>query len=102
MRLSHLKRVFWKSLLALRQNLPPKRQPDGLRNKPGYGSISIALSSFCKNLKGAQSFIDFLLSDQGRAVYRKWNYLVTEEEARRFVHPECPRGGTWKLPEGWT
>ncbi len=68
---------------------------------PRIGYIPIAISSFSKNREGAQAFIDFLLSDPGRAIYRKWNYLVTEEEARRFVGPESPVGGTWELPQSW-
>jgi len=68
---------------------------------PRIGYIPIAVSTFCKNRKRAQSFIDFVSSEQGRAIYREWNYLATEEEARRFVLPECPVGGTWDLPEGW-
>jgi len=68
---------------------------------PRVGYIPIAISTFCEDRERAQSFIDFLLSDQGRGIYRKWNYLVTEEETRRFVFPGCPVGGTWDLPEGW-
>lgn len=68
---------------------------------PRIGYIPIAISSFCEDRERAQSFIDFLLGDQGRTIYRKWNYLVTEEEARRFVLPESPVGGTWELPESW-
>jgi molybdate transport system substrate-binding protein len=68
---------------------------------PRIPYMSIAISSFSQKRGKAQSFIDFLLSDQGRAVYKKWNYLVTEEEARRFVLPSTPMGGTWELPESW-
>lgn len=68
---------------------------------PRIGYIPIAVSSFSKNPERAQSFIDFLLSDTGRAIFRRWNYLVTEGEARRFVLPETPVGGTWDLPEDW-
>jgi len=68
---------------------------------PRIGTIPIAISSFCKDRKRARAFIDFLLSDQARAIYKRWNYLVTEEEAREFVLPEAPVGGTWELPESW-
>jgi molybdate transport system substrate-binding protein len=68
---------------------------------PRIGTIPIAVSSFSRDRKRAQSFIDFLLSDQGKAVFRKWNYIVTEEEARAFVLPDCPVGGIWDLPESW-
>ncbi len=68
---------------------------------PRIGYIPIAISSFSKKRERAQSFIDFLLSEEGKDIYRKWNYLVTEAEARRFVLPETPVGGTWELPEAW-
>lgn len=68
---------------------------------PRIGTIPIAISSFCQDRKRAQSFIDFLLSDQGKTLYREWNYIVTAEEARAFVLPDCPVGGTWDLPESW-
>lgn len=68
---------------------------------PRIGTIPIAISSFCQDRKRAQSFIDFLLSDQGKTVYRKWNYIVAEEEARAFVLPDRPVGGIWELPESW-
>ena len=68
---------------------------------PRVGYISIAISAFSRNRDTAQSFIEFLLSDRGKAVYRKWNYLATEEEARRYVRPKTPVGGTWDLPENW-
>ncbi len=68
---------------------------------PRIGYIPIAISSFCRDRVRAQSFVDFVLSDEGRRIYRKWNYLVTEKEARRFVLPGCPVGGIWELPKSW-
>ncbi len=68
---------------------------------PRIGYIPIAISSFCKDRRRAQAFVDFLLSGQGRAIYERWHYLVTEEEARGFVLPEAPVGGAWELPESW-
>jgi molybdate transport system substrate-binding protein len=68
---------------------------------PRIGYIPIAVSTFSKNREKAQTFIDFILSRRGKTLYRKWNYLVTLEEARRFVNPECPAGGIWDLPQGW-
>jgi molybdate transport system substrate-binding protein len=68
---------------------------------PRIAYIPIAVSSFSKKREKAQLFIDFLISDEGRAIYRRWNYLVTEEEARGFALPGAPVGGTWDLPESW-
>jgi molybdate transport system substrate-binding protein len=68
---------------------------------PRIGYMPIAISSFCKNAQRAQRFIDYLLSEEGRSVFRQWHYLVAEEEAREYVLPDCPVGGTWDLPESW-
>jgi molybdate transport system substrate-binding protein len=49
----------------------------------------------------AQAFIDFLISDEGKAIYKKWHYLTTEAEARAYALPTTPVGGEWTLPAVW-
>ena len=73
-------------------------QPDQI---PRIGYIPIARSVFCKQPEVADAFVDFLLSEEGKAIFRKWHYLVTEDEARKYTRPDAPVGGEWKLPEGW-
>ena len=68
---------------------------------PRVGYIPIAQSAFCKQPDVAKQFVDFLLSEEGKAIFKKWHYLATEEEARKFARPGAPVGGEWKLPEGW-
>lgn len=68
---------------------------------PRIGYIPIALSNFCKNPEAARQFIAFLKSDDGKAIFKKWGYLVTEAEARKYVLPSTPVGGSWELPELW-
>lgn len=68
---------------------------------PRIGYIPIALSSVCKNPDAARQFIAFLKSDDGKAIFKKWGYLVTEGEARKYVLPSTPVGGSWELPESW-
>ncbi|HPD16108.1 MAG TPA: molybdate ABC transporter substrate-binding protein [Planctomycetota bacterium] len=68
---------------------------------PRIGYIPIAQSVFCKQPEVAKAFVDFLRSEDGKAVFRKWNYLTSVEEARRFTRPDCPVGGDWPLPKGW-
>jgi molybdate transport system substrate-binding protein len=65
------------------------------------GYIPIAQSVYCKDAEATGEFIRFILSDEGKAIFRKWHYLTTEEEARPFAAPSAPVGGEWKLPEGW-
>jgi molybdate transport system substrate-binding protein len=65
---------------------------------PRIGYIPIAVSTFSKDRESAQKFIDYLLSDSGRAIFRSWHYLPTLEEARAFATPSTPVGGEWNMP----
>ena len=67
---------------------------------PRIGYVPIAISKSSKQRALAQQFIDFVASDEGKAIYAKWHYLTSEEEARRFA-PQATLGGEWELPEGW-
>lgn len=73
-------------------------EPDQI---PRIGYIPIVIGSLCEQPEVAQQFIDFLLSDDGKAIYRKWHYLASEAEARKLARPDTPVGGEWTLPEGW-
>ena len=65
------------------------------------GYIPIAVSVFSAQRPLAQRFIDFLVGGEGQAVFRKWHYLTSVEEARKLTRPDAPVGGEWKLPAGW-
>jgi molybdate transport system substrate-binding protein len=65
------------------------------------GYIPIAISRFTEDKIVAQKFIDFLLSSQGKATFRKYHYLMNIQEARRFTKPDTPVGGEYLLPDGW-
>jgi molybdate transport system substrate-binding protein len=68
---------------------------------PRIGYIPIAISRFTQDRIPAQRFIDFLLSSQGRAVFRKYHYLMDSQEASPFVKPGTPVGGEYVLPDEW-
>ena len=68
---------------------------------PRIGYIPIAISKFTHDKALAQKFIDFLLSPAGRAIFRKYNYLMDLQEARRFTRPDTPVGGEYTLPDEW-
>lgn len=68
---------------------------------PRIGYIPIAVARFAKEPALAQAFIAFLLSDEGKAIFKKWHYLTTEAEARAFALPSTPVGGEWTLPATW-
>ncbi|UCD72063.1 MAG: molybdate ABC transporter substrate-binding protein [Syntrophobacterales bacterium] len=67
---------------------------------PRIASIPIAISTFSQNHWGAQRFINFLESDAGKRIFRKWGYIVTEAEARRFA-PNSEIGGRYEPPPDW-
>jgi molybdate transport system substrate-binding protein len=65
------------------------------------GYIPIAISRYTKNKELAQQFIDFLLSEEGKALYRKYNYFMTPEEAAAWIGVEKPVGGEYAVPSDW-
>ncbi|CEP66456.1 Molybdenum ABC transporter, periplasmic binding protein [Moorella glycerini] len=64
------------------------------------GYIPAAISSFSQQKELAALFLAFLTSEQGKEVFRKYGYLGSVEEARKFA-PEAPVGGEYQLPAGW-
>jgi molybdate transport system substrate-binding protein len=65
------------------------------------GYLPIAVSSFSQQRPLAQQFIDFLVGAEGQAVFKKWHYQTSVEEARKLTNADTPVGGEWKLPAGW-
>jgi molybdate transport system substrate-binding protein len=65
------------------------------------GYIPIAVSRFTKNRKVAEEFIDFLLSSEGKTIFKKYQYLMDPQEAQRFATSSTPIGGEYKLPQDW-
>lgn len=74
--------------------LPPESVP-----RIGYIPAAVCRSS--KEREVAQAFLEFLISSEGQAIFRKWHYLTTEEDARAFATPTTPIGGEWTLPASW-
>jgi molybdate transport system substrate-binding protein len=68
---------------------------------PRIGYIPIAISRFTQDRRVAQRFVDFLFSSQGKAVFRKYHYLMEAQEARQFTRPDTPVGGAYALPSEW-
>lgn len=66
------------------------------------GYIPAAVSKFTKDRELAQRFIDFLVSPEGKAVYRKYNYFMTPDEAYAWLGAKKPVGGEYVLPKDWT
>ena len=68
---------------------------------PRVGYIPVAVSTFTKNRKAAQDFIDFLLSPEGRAVFAKYHYFATPEDAFAWLGAKKPVGGEYVVPAEW-
>ncbi len=68
---------------------------------PRIAYIPGAISTFAGDRESAQTFLDFLVSPSGQDIFRKWGYITTESEARRFA-PDAEIGGEYKLPETYT
>jgi molybdate transport system substrate-binding protein len=65
------------------------------------GYIPIAVSKFTANRPLAQKFIDFILSAEGRAFFRKYHYFLTPEEAISWIGEKKPVGGEYSVPVTW-
>ena len=68
---------------------------------PRIGFIPIAISKFTRDKTLAQTFIDFLLSSNGKAIFQKYHYLTDIYKARHFTKSDTPVGGEYLLPEEW-
>lgn len=68
---------------------------------PRIGYIPIAISKFTKNKKLAQEFIDFIVSGEGKAFFKKYHYFMTPEEASAWIGETKPVGGEYLLPKEW-
>ncbi len=68
---------------------------------PRIGYIPVAISKFTPDRALAQKFVDFILSPQGKSVFRKYNYLMDLQEAHRYTKPDAPAGGEYILPKEW-
>lgn len=50
----------------------------------GVGEMQIAVSTYARDRGLAQSFVDFLLSAEGKAVFEKHGYIVDVEEVEKY------------------
>jgi len=65
------------------------------------GYIPIAISKFSKNKELAQSFIEFLGSNEAKAVFKKYHYLATPQEAFEYIGEKKSIGGVYQVPKEW-
>lgn len=65
------------------------------------GYIPIAISKFTPNRPLAQKFINFLLSEDGKRIFLKYQYLMSVDEATAWVGEKKPVGGEYVIPKDW-
>jgi molybdate transport system substrate-binding protein len=65
------------------------------------GYIPIAVSKFTGNRKLAREFIDFMLSDEVKAVFRKYHYFMSSGEAFAWIGEKKRVGGEYMVPPEW-
>jgi molybdate transport system substrate-binding protein len=65
------------------------------------GYIPIAVSKFTANRALAQSFIDFIVSAEGKAFFKKYGYFMTPDEAGAWIGEKKPVGGAYAVPREW-
>jgi molybdate transport system substrate-binding protein len=65
------------------------------------GYIPIAVSRYTKDRGSAQKFIDFILSDEGKTIFRKYHYFMSPEEAYHYIGLKKPVGGEYSAPAEW-
>jgi molybdate transport system substrate-binding protein len=68
---------------------------------PRIGYIPIAVASYTKNQTKAQQFIDFLASAEGQAIFAKYGYFTTPDQAFAYAGETKPVGGVYTLPADW-
>ena len=65
------------------------------------GYIPIAITKYTQNRLLAQQFINFLLSPEGKGIFKKYNYFMTPEEAFSWIGGKKSVGGEYVVPAEW-
>lgn len=68
---------------------------------PRVGYLPIAVSRFTRDRAAAERFIDFLTGPDGQAVFAKYKYFATPEEAFAWIGEKKPVGGEYVVPADW-
>lgn len=68
---------------------------------PRIGYIPIAVAKYSKNPELAKRYIDFLVGPEGQAVFQKYKYFATPDEAIVYIGEKKPVGGEYVVPADW-
>jgi molybdate transport system substrate-binding protein len=73
--------------------------PDEVR-RIGVGQA--AMLSYSKSTAQAEKFLEFLASRESQAIFKKYHYFSTLEEAASWLGAKKPVGGDYRLTTDWT
>ena len=65
------------------------------------GYIPIAIATYSKNRELAQKFIDYVVSQKGKEVFKTFSYFGTPSEAENYIGLAKPVGGEYSVPDSW-
>lgn len=65
------------------------------------GYIPIAISTYTENRDLAQYFIDYVTGEKGKAIFKKYSYFATADEAKKYIGKDKPVGGEYVVPKSW-
>ncbi|MBP7713035.1 MAG: molybdate ABC transporter substrate-binding protein [Gammaproteobacteria bacterium] len=68
---------------------------------PRVGYLPIAVAKYTQDRAAAQAFIDFLTGPDGQAIFAKYRYFATPEEAFAWIGESKPVGGEYTVPADW-
>ncbi|MGQ9653573.1 MAG: molybdate ABC transporter substrate-binding protein, partial [Thermodesulfobacteriota bacterium] len=63
--------------------------------------LPIAVSKYSDDPVLAKRFIEFILSEKGKAVFRRYKYFMSPQEAFEWIGQEKPVGGEYEVPNEW-
>ena len=67
---------------------------------PRIAYIPVCIPVVAQDVELSQDFIRYMLSPEGRAIYQKYGYITSKEEALTFA-PRAAIGGECVMPEAW-
>jgi len=50
----------------------------------GTGEMQAAVTTYCQDRKPAENFIDYLISTEGKEIFKKQGYIVNPEEVKKY------------------
>jgi molybdate transport system substrate-binding protein len=67
---------------------------------PRIAYIPAAISTYTKDKASSAAFVEFMVSDSAKVIFKKWGYNVNEAEARQFA-PDAKVGGEYQVPDSY-